>query len=264
MKAVLAIAKYTLIEQMRNRLYLIILLFGAGILAASLLVGALAAEHRLRVIFDLGLLAIELFGLATAVFGAVSLIIQEIESKTIYLLMTRPVKRSLYIFGRYAGLLSAVFLTMLAMAFFHLAVMVFNPIEFKYFMEGQPFWRIYFLILGMSGMKIFIITSVALFFSLFASSPVSALVFTAFFWVGGHFGSELVFLIERALSGPIRLIAHGLSYLFPNFQYFNLRDTFPFPAFPDLSFILWALLYAVGYTGSCLFLSSVLFSRKEF
>ena len=82
-RAILAIARITVIEQIRNRLYLVILFFGGLVLVATALLGALAPGHRARVVFDLGLVTLEIFGLATAVFGAVSLVLQETESKTI-------------------------------------------------------------------------------------------------------------------------------------------------------------------------------------
>src|ERR1044071_6903651 len=124
MGSLLAIAKVTIIEQIRNRLYLIIVFFGAVILACSLLLGALAPGQKTRVIFDLGLLAIELFGLATAVFGSVTLILQEVESKTIYLLLTRPLNRSVYLAGRFLGLVVAVLITMMTMAVLHILIMM--------------------------------------------------------------------------------------------------------------------------------------------
>ena len=79
MRSILAIAKYTILEQIRNRLYLIIVFFGVALLAASMLLGALAPGHKVRVIFDLGLVALELFGFATAIFGSVTLILQEVD-----------------------------------------------------------------------------------------------------------------------------------------------------------------------------------------
>lgn len=262
--AVLSIARYTFIEQIRNRLYLIILFFGGVILSASLLLAELAPGHRVRVVFDLGLLAIELFGLVTAVFGAVSLVLQEIESKTIYLLMTRPLSRSAYILGRFFGLLAAVALSMAAMAAFHVLVMVSNPYWFRVFTDGWPFWSTYPLLVLMSMAKMLVTAAIALFFSLFATSSVSALVFTGFFWVAGHFGAEMAFILKKTAAGPTHYLFKTLFTLLPNFQYLNFRDLYAIPGFPGWSFMGSALLYAAAYSAACLALSAVLFSRKEF
>jgi len=230
MKSILAIAKYTVIEQIRNRLYLIILFFGFGILGSSLLLGALAPGYRVRVIFDLGLFTLEIFGLATAIFGAVSLVLQEVESKTIYLLLTRPLPRSYYIVGRFLGLIVAVALTMVVMALLHIVILHLNLGWFKAFTADFSFWAVYPTLVMMSILKMLITAAVAIFFSLFATSSVSALIFTLFFWVAGHFGQELQFLIGKTMMGFYKWAAQAVSYILPNYHYLNFRDTYDIPA----------------------------------
>jgi Cu-processing system permease protein len=265
LRSILAIARTTVIEQIRNRLYLVILFFGGLVLAATALLGALAPGHRTRVVFDLGLVTLEIFGLATAVFGAVSLVLQETESKTIYLILTRPVHRSTYILGRFLGLVTAVVLTMAAMAVLHIGVIMWDYGYFKEFIEGWSFWSVYPSLILMSMGKMLITAAIALFFSLFASSQVSALVFTGSFWIAGHFGSEMKFLIDKGVSGDAtKKVVGALASLLPNFQYFNFRDVFRMPGFNGWEFVGTAALYGLAYTGFFLALSTLWFSRKEF
>ncbi len=265
LRSILAIARTTVIEQIRNRLYLVILFFGGLVLVAAALLGALAPGHRTRVIFDLGLVTLELFGLATAIFGAVSLVLQETESKTIYLILTRPVGRSTYILGRFLGLVVAVACTMAAMALFHVAVLMWDMEYFREFTAGWSFARIYPMLLLMSMGKMLITAAIALFFSLFATSQVSALVFTSSFWIAGHFGPEMKFLIDRGTAaGPSKALIKSVAALLPNFQYFNFRDMFQLPGFSGWSFTGTAAVYCLGYTGFFLVLSTLWFSRKEF
>lgn len=256
MSPALAIARVTLTEQLRNRLYLIILFFGAVMLGVSLLLGTLAPGHSARVIFDVGLVMIELFGLTTAIFGAVTLVIQEIESKTVYLLLTRPLKRSSYILGRFLGLVTAVALTMMVMALLHWLLLLTQ--------ENMTFEAVYPVLIMMSIGKMLVITALAVFFSLFASSSVSALIFTGFFWVVGHFTTEMAFLIKRNFTGFAAKIVQGIALVFPNFQYFNFRDLYATQNFAGFEFISWAIVYGVAYTGTFLILAAVLFSRREF
>ncbi len=264
MGSVFAIAKYTILEQIRNRLYLIIIFFGGALMAASLMLAALAPGHKARLVFDLGLIALEVFGLATAIFGAVTLILQEVESKTIYLLLTRPVNRSSYILGRFLGLLTAVFLAMATMAVLHILVLHLDPRAFMLFTREWSFWSVYPSLILMSFCKIFLISSVAIFFSVFATSSVSALVFTSCFWVAGHFGAEMTFLLEKSKAGAMVSIIKVLTYALPNFQYLNFRESYAIPGFPGSVFLGWAILYTLGYAGVFLTLSALLFSKKEF
>jgi ABC-type transport system involved in multi-copper enzyme maturation permease subunit len=249
--ALVSIVRYTFLQQFRNRLYLVVLFFGALLLAASLLFGAVAADQELRVILDLGLATAEFFGLVTALFGAVTLILEEMESRTIYLILTRPLPRPVYILGRSFGLLAAVAASVGAMAVL-LALLLWA----KGGAPGPEFYvAIPFILL-----KIGVVTALAVFFSLFSSSAAASVVFTFFFWVLGHFGRELRFLAEKS-GGAAEAGLKALLLLVPDLARLNYRD---FLHAPDAGGFASAALYAVVYSAACFCLSAALFSRKEF
>jgi ABC-type Na+ efflux pump permease subunit len=81
------------------------------------------------VILDLGLVTAELFGLATAIFGAVTLVVEEMESKTIYLILTRPLPRPFYVLGRFLGLLLAVGASMALMEIVHFSLLFLKRVD---------------------------------------------------------------------------------------------------------------------------------------
>jgi len=254
MNAVLSIARVTFIQQMRNRLYLVVFFFAAMLLGVSLLFGALAAEQELRVILDFGLATTELFGVVAAVFGAVTLVLEEMESRTLYLILTRPLPRAAYIVGRFLGLVAAVVASLLIMSVLHLLLLKVKGWETDYrVLAGLPF--IY--------LKVVVCTALALFFSLFSSSAVSSVVFTFFFWILGHFGPELKFLMEKSASPATALLVKGVLFLVPNFQLLNYRDVFHVTG-AGFAHAGAAAGYAFFYTAACLALSVALFSKKEF
>jgi ABC-type transport system involved in multi-copper enzyme maturation permease subunit len=250
----LSIARTTFVQQFRNRLYLVVILFGVLMLASSLLFGAMAADQEIRVILDLGLSATELFGLATAVFGAVTLVLEEMESRTIYLILTRPLPRPIYIVGRFVGLLLAVWASMAGMELLHVALLKLKGWE----MEPR-----FLAVFPLMALKVMVATALALLCSLSFTSSASALVFTAFFWVLGHFGPELRFLAEKAGSAAAQISVKVVLFLLPNLQVLNARDLFEIPGFP-MAQLAHGALYALLYTGAAVALSTALFSRKEF
>jgi ABC-type transport system involved in multi-copper enzyme maturation permease subunit len=254
MEAVLSIIRYTFLQQVRNRLYLVVVFFGVLLLAVSLLFGAVAADQELRVILDLGLATTELFGLVAAVFGAVTLILEEMESRTIYLVLTRPLPRAHYILGRFLGLLSAVLTSMALMALMHAGLLL---------AKGWSADLHYFACFPFMAFKIMIMTGLALFFSLFSSSAVASVVFTLFFWILGHFGPELRFLMEKSQSGAASIGGKFILLITPNLEVLNYRDFFHVPGFSWEQGI-GVLAYAFLYTSACLCLSLALFARKEF
>lgn len=254
MRAVLSIARHTLLQQFRNRLYLVVLLFGAIITAASLLFGAVAADAELSVIMDLGLATTELFGLAVAVFGAVTLVLEEMESRTIYLILTRPLPRWVYVAGRYLGLLAAVTASMVLMALMHLGVLLLKG------WSPEPF---FFACFPFMVLKVAVATALALFFSLFSTSQVSSIIFTLFFWLLGHFGKELEFLGEKSQSAVAALGMKTFLLFLPRLELLNYRDLMEAPAAAAVPLLARGTAYAVLYAGACLVLSVTLFSRKE-
>jgi Cu-processing system permease protein len=254
MRAVVSIARYTFLQQLRNRLYLVVIFFGCLLVGVSLLFGALAGDQEVRVILDFGLASMELFGLVAAVFGCVTLILEEMESRTLYLVLTRPLPRSHYILGRFAGLLAAVWASVALMAALHVALLMVKGWDADYR---------YFAALPFIGFKVMAVAALALFFSLFSSSAVASVVFTVFFWLLGHFVPELKFLASKAGSAAGEMLVKFLLLFLPNFQALNYRDVFHVPGLAAGA-VLWSLGYAVLYAAACLCLSLALFSRKEF
>ena len=92
-------------ENLRSRFFLLMMIFSVVFLYISMLFGLLAVDQELRVLLDFGLAFIEIMGLAGAVYGAASGILHEIETKTIYLILSRPVSRGQYLLGRFTGLM---------------------------------------------------------------------------------------------------------------------------------------------------------------
>lgn len=247
------IARYTFIEIFRNKVYYVLLLFAGVLILSTLLLGSLGGEQRSRMIIDLGLAGIETFSLVSAVFAAVTLVLEEMESRTLYLILTRPVGRYQFILGRYLGLVAILSCTFFLMAAAHLILLMFvhTPIDLHYALSLAYSWE-----------KIIVIAAVALLFSLFSTSTVSAVTFTLFFWVMGHFSGEVLFLARKASEPLLVVFCKLFYYLSPNFAIMNVRDL---P--PDLSSFRWlwaAAGYGLSYTAVCLALTTLLFRKKEF
>lgn len=248
------IARYTVTQLLRNKLFAILGIFGCSLLAASLLIASLGGDQQIRVLLDLGLAGIELLAMVSGVFAAVTLIQEEMQARTIALALIRPLYRAEYLIGRFLGLLIALFLSMGLMAIFHLLLL---------FMKGWRWDTSYLVAVTGSGGKIMVITALALFLSLFSTSTISALTLTFFLWVLGHFSEELRFLAKQTGFPATATVVKTLYYIVPNFAYLNVKDHLGTPGVlgPWLS---GAGVYTVCYTVACLTLALALFRRKEF
>ncbi|MBI4352261.1 MAG: hypothetical protein HY550_12565 [Elusimicrobia bacterium] len=245
-----AVAFNSFSESVRNRFFTLFAVFAFTAVYASVLAGVMAVDQESRVLADFGLALIELTALAYALFGASSALLKEAETKTIYLVFSRPVPRWAYLAGKLGGALLTAGLMLLIMAAMHLSLLAFRGF-------GPP--PFYAWALAGTFLKLAVIVSFAFFVSLFSTSAVSTLVISSIMWTLGHFASEARFLAER-LPGLKGTAVSVFLWLIPNLQLFNARDAAGAAAAPGPAVLLPAAAWvAASFLGSLWLLS-----RKEF
>lgn len=243
-------------ENWRSRFYLLSVAFGVLFLYMSLLLGLLAQEQAVRVMLDFGLALIELIGLAGGLYSAATVFLREMETKTIYLILTRPVSRGEFLLGRYLGILLSVGASMLLMAAMHVAILL---------AKGWQPTPLYALALLGAFLKVAITTALGAFLALFSSSVLTALGIAAILWTLGHFLPELRFMIAWGSPHPLIAPLTALTYVVPDLQIFNLRDRLARTLASPRELHLWAQAgYAVVYSGAWLLLGRVWIGKKEF
>ena len=251
-----AIARYTVIRMLRNRVLQVVILFAAGMLAASLLFGALGGMAQKRLLLDLGFAAIETFGLVMAVFSGVVLVREEVESRTLALILSRPVRRLEYLAGRYAGLVIGLGILLLTLSLIHAGLLAAKGADLD--------WR-HAAVFGLTWLKLAVISSLALAVSLFATSTESAVTFSLVFWALGHFSQELRFLAEKSPTVLARWGILLVTWITPDLAVFNLRDTWDAVPSPGAA-SAWlgaSVAYAAAYIVAALGAAGFLFARKE-
>ena len=129
MSQVLAIAKNTFREAVRNRILYIILLFALIMVGASGVLSKLTISDHEKIFKTLGFAAINLFGVAIAVFVGVSMVYNELEKKTIYTIVSKPISRMQFILGKFLGLLVTIFVNVVFMSFCFLALIHFEYLK---------------------------------------------------------------------------------------------------------------------------------------
>ncbi|PIU19886.1 MAG: hypothetical protein COT18_05140 [Elusimicrobia bacterium CG08_land_8_20_14_0_20_59_10] len=250
LSAVVVVAADSFREHLRNRFFTLFAVFAFTAIYASVLAGVMAVDQEGRVLADLGLALIELTALAYALFSASSSLLREAETKTIYLVFSRPVPRWGYLAGKLAGVLLTAAFMLAVMGLMHLLLLAFRGFD----VPAGYAWA-----LAGSFLKLAVITAFAFFVSLFSSSPVSTLVISGIMWTLGHFVPETLFLAGQA-GGLKGAVLEAAVWLIPNFQLFNVRDipgsssALGFPAF----------FSAAAWVGGSYLAALWLLRRKEF
>ncbi|MFH1784584.1 MAG: hypothetical protein ABH868_06810 [bacterium] len=255
MRKLLAVCNYTLRENIRGKIFYVILLFALVVIASSFLFSKVSGEVEERVIVDVGLGVIELFAFLMAIFGAVRLILQEIENKTIYLIVSRPIHRQVYLLGRYMGMLMIVLVNILIM---------FGSLMLLLVLKGYSFQVIYIEAIGLVFAKIVIITAVGILVSLLSTSAMTSITATFFIWILGHISQEIKFLSEKLTNVFTKAAVTVAYYMIPHFEYFNLKDYINVPGSVYTANMLWMIAYCIIYSGTVTLLSMYLLSRREF
>lgn len=254
MQTISAVFAYTFKEHIRHKAWLSSALFGLVLLGGALIVSALGADERARLLLDLGLAAIEAISLISIVFLTVNLILAEIESRAIFLILSHPVRRADYLLGRFLGTLAAVAIGMAGMALMHILLLSL----YRWWEPGR-----YVVALACMLGKTAVMGALSLLLSLALTSEAAAMAFAVFLWMLGHFSSEMRFLADRSGSAFMKTALVAFSHAAPDFAHFNYRDFWHAPS-PAAGWLAWAAVYALAYTGACLALSVQLFEQKEF
>ena len=246
LRRVLAIAGNTYRENIRDKILYNLILFALIMILSSLVLGQLTLGNEDKVILDLGLSSISIFGMLIAIFIGIGLVYKELEKRTVYALLAKPVHRYEWILGKYLGLLFTLLVNLAVMTVgLALAMLYTGGIQAGGYLRLLP--AVYLIFLSLA-----LITALALFFSTFSSPALSAL-FTFFLWVIGHFGNDLLVSANSRNRHPVKWLCRVLYYVIPNLSNFQILDSRSilqgaglFPA--DRSHgHLWATVYCVVY-----------------
>ncbi len=248
MKKIWILAVDSFLENIWNRIFVLVAIFGGILVYASLLFGVLAVEQELRVLMDSGLALIEMVTLIAGIYFSATLFLREIETKTIYLVLSRPLSRLEYLLGRVLGLILSLLLIMVSMSLIHLILL---------FIHHWSWQNSYLLSLLGIFLKALILLAAAVFFSLFSTSTIAAIVFSGALWILGNFTAEIRFLTRKE-SGLTAVFSRLLLFIFPHFEVLNWQGSF------DETKVLMGAGYAAIYFSIFIFLSWLILREKEF
>ena len=267
MRATLLVAGAAFKESVRDRVPYAMVMFAVLLIAASYLISQMTAGQDLKIIKDLGLAALSVFGLLIAVFIGIGLVSKEVEKKSVFALLSKPVTRTQFILGKYLGLVLTLVVNLSVMTVAYYAVLLY--MDLTTYGAAKAAWpapavdpRLLVAIVLIVA-ELALVTAVALFFSTF-SSPLLAALLTLGLWVAGHFNSDLRQFENVMDVKPVAWIARGLYYLLPNLAPFNVRAEVVYGMPVAASHVAYTLLYALIYVAILLTAATAIFRRRDF
>ncbi|TKB66009.1 MAG: hypothetical protein E8D52_16670 [Nitrospira sp.] len=250
---ILSIAVNTFRENLREKLLYNLLFFALLMIGSSILLSRITLGDYHRLILDLGLASINLFGVLIAIFVGIGLVSKEVDRKTIYTIVSKPIPRYEFLLGKYCGLV----ITLLA----NTVVMVAGLLIVLQVMD-VPITSLVFKSLALIFLELMVITAVAVLFSTFTSATLSA-IFTLAVYVIGHLSGDLKEFAKK-LDEVSQMAVNAIYYTLPNLERFNLKGHVIHHLDFGMADMALTLAYGLTYAAFLLLLASVIFQRRDF
>ncbi|MGH0028679.1 MAG: ABC transporter permease [Myxococcota bacterium] len=248
------LATNTVRESVRNKVLYALLFFAVLLIGAGVLVGALSYVESDRILQDVGLGAVRLFGVAIAIFVGIHLIHKEVDRRTVYTILSKPISRAEFLLGKFLGLTLTIWLqtAIMAAAFVLVSLLTGAPL-------GWP--HLWFFVLV--GMELALVVAIATFFSSF-TTPMLAALFTTGTWAIGQLTRDLR---DIGASSEVPSIQHATALLhrvLPDLESFNLSLQAAHLLPVAASDVVLPLLYGLSYLTIVLVAAIGMFDRRDF
>ncbi len=253
LKKLWTITRFSFLEILRSKIIYNTFFLGLGIVLVSYLATSFTFGVPERVALDFGLGTLTISAVVIAIFMGVTLVSREIENRTVYMVLVRPLRRSTFILGRVLGLAGILALNTLILSLFALGVFAFYGGVF------QPliFWTIVFCFF-----EALIILTIVVFFSLI-TNPILSVIYTIAIYLAGHAVEGISKSVLVTTNPYFSAVVKWYYLLFPNFERINFKDYVLYQQTMPIEHLLQSLAYGSIYAAFVMLASAVVFHHKN-
>ncbi len=248
-----AIATNTLREAIRSKLLYTLLFFAILIIASGVLISTLSYVESERILQDIGMAAIRLFAVAIAIFVGVGLIHKEVDRRTVYTILSKPLSRGEFLLGKYAGLVLTIWLQVAIMALVFLGVSLAT---------GAPLGWAHAGAFLLAAAELLVVVAVATLFSAF-TTPLLASFYSVGIWLVGHLTRELRDLGAASNLEGMRTFTALLHRVLPDLESFNLTLEAAHGLPVTAADLLLPWVYALAWSSALLVGAVAIFERRD-
>ena len=240
-------------EAVRDRL--VLLLVGSGILMmlVSLVFGQMMVGGRERVLQDMGFWVLGIWGLIAVLYLGAGVIKHELQRKTVYLVLSRPVGRTTFLLGKYFGMVLVLMSAFGLLAAAWLLIVASKGIH----LNSMHLWALGF-ILG----EWLLLAAVSLFFASF-TSPLLHNFFLISVSFLGHWSNELKIFADNAKTAALETLLNTLYYLLPNLEALNFREAAVYGDVVSHAILWQGVVVLLGWTATALVAANLIFLQRR-
>lgn len=256
-------------EGIRNRSIYGISLLASLMLVTNFIVSDMAPQGVGKVATDIALSAVSFSGLLLVLFVGINLMAKDLDRKTIYMVLAKPISRSNYLLGKFFGILLLI-LTCLGILCSFATLSLFliklaNPDHFQRFS-----WHLVILSFYFTTLMLVLVTALSFLFASFTSTSFLTFILTVVSYIIGMSLNDVMALVEAPhtvgiMVSPITVkVVRAAYYLFPNLSFFDIKVQAAHGLNISAAYIGGITAYTIGYSAIVLILACLIFSRKEF
>lgn len=253
MRKVTAICLNTFRESVRDKIFYSLLAFALLMLGFSVVLGSLSLGDTYKIIQDFGLMSLSLFGMLTAIFVGIGLVYKEMEKRTIYVILAKPIARWQFLLGKYLGL-------SLTLAVMEICMTV-GLFALCYIYKGMVPYRAAYAVVGII-FELQLILAAAVLFSTFTTPFLSGL-FTLSVFIIGHITVDLKVIAESMEASMVTSVMKIMYYLLPNLERLNFKAAVVHQLEIPIGVFLTSILYSSLYTAVILLGSVLIFNHRD-
>ncbi len=256
MKSVMAIALNTFREVVRNRIFIVLLLMAGALTCVVLAMGSASLNQEIRIVVDVGFFLISTITVMLSILLGGTMVHKELERKTVYTILSKPIHRYEFILGKYLGniLTSALMVALLGALLAICLALVGGEVTPTF---GVGVWFVF--------IEVMIISAVSIFFISFSSPILSGALSIGVFVMGRFVPTLLAFRFKDQDSGmeTVEHLIHGMARIAPDLSLYNVTPNLIHDAPVSLNFVWQATGAGLAYVCICLFIASMIFSRRD-
>lgn len=256
--AIVALAHTTIREAVRSRILYVLALFALGLILFSSVLSDLTLGYQIRIVTDVSLSAVSMTGTVIAILLGVGSVAREIEKRTYYPVLAKPVSRSAFVLGKWAGVVATTWLIAAIMFAFATVMIAYYTHEGRFQYGLEPYATTILLTM----IRLAVIAAIAVSASTFAGTTVATMA-TVVVVIAGYFSFEARWFLQRSESPVSKAIGEAVYYALPDLA---ALDALPRLVHVDplgLSDLLGPGAYAIGWATVLLSVACAFFSRRD-
>jgi ABC-type transport system involved in multi-copper enzyme maturation permease subunit len=268
-RALWPVAVITYKEGIRNRAVYGISILALLLLAANLVVSGMVMREIGKVAIDMALSAVSFAGLLVVLFVGINLMAKDLDRKTIYMVLSRPISRSQYVVGKFFGMVLLLLVTMSVLGGFAIASVLLVQAGYPDYALNVS-WPTIGLALIFSTLSLILLSALSFLFAAFTSTSFITLVLTIVTYLIGHSISDVKALVDAPETIGIQVspvaakLVQGAYYLFPNLSLFDIKTQAAHALEVPWSYVFSTVGYGMVYTVLAVTVAALIFRRREF